>query len=304
MAVDDERTAGRAGDTPNDNDDIALLLRSLEEPPVEAGTRPSPISTPSLSPRSRVPLSALLTGAAILMIVGGTALYLSDDRLADALNKSVVETTRDRSGVARPAENLIQRERPVVESIPAAPQTPVAPPAAAPEPTIAAAPAVVSPAPAATPEPAPVSPVKTAREPAPQPVPAPAPPEPAVDPAPDPVKPALPIKSETAKPPPAAVAAGPRKSAAAAGPVKPTTPAGGGYAILVGSFSVDANAQELARKLTIKGFPSVVVGFLGQDGREWRAVRVGSYKTVEEARRVSTRLPPDLKLQPRVVGTR
>jgi len=291
MAVDDDRTAGRAGDTPNDNDDIALLLRSLEETPVEAGTRPSSISTPSLSPRPRVPLSALLTGAAILMIVGGTALYLSDDRLADAFNKSVVETTRDRSGVTRPAENLIQRERPAIESAPAAPQTPVAPPAAAPEPTIAAAPAVVSPAPVATPEPAP------------RPVPAPIPPEPTVDPAPEPAKPAPPIISETAKPPPAAVAAGPRKSAAA-GPVKPTTPAGGGYAILVGSFSVEANAQELARKLTVKGFPAVVVGFLGQDGREWRAVRVGPYKTVEEARRVSTRLPPDLKLQPRVVGTR
>jgi len=301
---------GRAGETPNDNDDIALLLRSLEETPVEAGSRPSTISAPSSpSSRPRVPLSALLTGAAILMILGGTALYLSDDRLADTLNKSVVETTRDHAtaNAARPAQNLIQRERPAAETPPPAPQTP----AATPEPVISAPTPPSAPAPIATPEP-PASPPpgKSARDQAPQPVPAPSPPPAAVEATPEatpePAKPVPPTKSEAAKPsaaPP--VAAGPRKPAPApAGSAKPTTSAGGGYAVLVGSFTVEANASDLVRKLTARGFPAAVVGFLGQDGREWRAVRVGPYKSVEEARRASTKLPPEFKLQPRVVETR
>lgn len=301
MAVGDDDTVGRASAPPNDNDDIALLLRSLEETPsVDTGPRPLPSSAPTRSGRPRVPLSALLTGAAILMIVGGTALYLSDDRIAEGFNKSVVETARDRSGAAS-TENLIRRDPPPADSV-ATDQ----PRTATPAPIDVSPAAGPAPAPVAKPEP-PAIPVPAARTtPTQAPQPTPAPVETAPDATPEVAKPVVSAKSEPPKPSTTTPAAGPRKPAPApvAGPVKSAPPVQGGYAILVGSFTVEANAADLARKLTLKGFPASVVGFLGHDGREWRAVRVGPYKTADEARRVSTRLPPEFKLRPRVVGAR
>lgn len=130
----------------------------------------------------------------------------------------------------------------------------------------------------------------SAPTPAPTPVPVPA------------ATPAKPATVAVAKPPPRSAAAPP---AAAPTPSTETTPGGPGrWAVQVGTFSVSANADQLARKLSQNGRQAYVVDWQDRQGRTWKAVRVGNFTGETAARGAAAQLKSEMNLSGQVIDLR
>lgn len=108
-----------------------------------------------------------------------------------------------------------------------------------------------------------------------------------------PIKPPVATKTPAAPPvplpsaPPPPIVKAPPVSAKPA-PVKP--PAASGQFVIAGSFKMEANAAETARKIGRLGYRAEVVGWRDARGGDWRVVRVGPFATREEARAAAQRL--------------
>lgn len=88
--------------------------------------------------------------------------------------------------------------------------------------------------------------------------------------------------------PPAAPAPAPSSPAVrATAPVPGTPPARGPFTVQVGTFSVTDNADRLVERLARAGFDAYSVDWTDDSGRQWRAVRVGSIRSAEQARRMA-----------------
>jgi Flp pilus assembly protein TadD/cell division septation protein DedD len=91
---------------------------------------------------------------------------------------------------------------------------------------------------------------------------------------------------------PAQTAMAPAASAPAPRAAKPASPAAKrGFAVQLGSFASEANAQKLAEMLNVKGYDGIsVVHHRDRDGRDWYAVRTGGYDSAEEAGAAARRI--------------
>ncbi|HYD32827.1 MAG TPA: SPOR domain-containing protein, partial [Azospirillaceae bacterium] len=63
------------------------------------------------------------------------------------------------------------------------------------------------------------------------------------------------------------------------------SPARGGYTIQVGTFRDAANAEGLAKSLAARGFGADAVDWTDSHGNTWKVVRVGSFRSLEQAAR-------------------
>lgn len=108
-------------------------------------------------------------------------------------------------------------------------------------------------------------------------------------------------------PPRQAVAAPtPPKPAPTAPAVKTTAPVGGAgnWAVQVGTFSVSANADQLARRLSQNGRQAYVVDWQDRQGRTWKAVRVGNFANETTARGAAAQLRTEMNLSGQVIDLR
>ncbi|HRQ80587.1 MAG TPA: SPOR domain-containing protein, partial [Azospirillaceae bacterium] len=93
----------------------------------------------------------------------------------------------------------------------------------------------------------------------------------------------------------------------------PATPAGktaapvggaGGWAVQVGTFSVSANADQLARRLSQNSRQAYVVDWQDRQGRTWKAVRVGNFANEAAARAAAAQLKSEMSLSGQVIDLR
>lgn len=101
-----------------------------------------------------------------------------------------------------------------------------------------------------------------------------------------------PLKAETAPAAPSADAAGPEKPPAQAPPET-------AYTIQIAAFLQKEKAYALANTLISQGFSAQVVSKTNPQGQTWHRVRVGSFKSPEEAKQLLKRLG-QLESQPRI----
>jgi DedD protein len=198
---------------------------------------------------------------------------------------------------ATPAPAAAANEPTPTPDVPPADE-PAAKPAAAP----ASAPATTAPAPAAA-APA-VAPVNTP-PPAPAPVKKP-------EPAKNDVAAAKPSTPPAAIPAPAAAApaaaanreadAAPKPAAAEApAAAAPAAKGGGAIAVQVGAYRERGEADQLAKKLSGKGYAVYIVSPDANAANPMFRVRVGNYSSQDEASRVKRRLEQEEKLKPWII---
>lgn len=98
----------------------------------------------------------------------------------------------------------------------------------------------------------------------------------------------------------------PPKPAATAAPAVKTAPVGGAghWAVQVGTFSVSANADQLARRLSQSGRQAYVVDWQDRQGRTWKAVRVGNFSGEAAARGVAAQLKSEMNISGQVIDLR
>lgn len=123
--------------------------------------------------------------------------------------------------------------------------------------------------------------------------------------------PRAPSPAAAAKPPPVAA---PVKTApapvappvATPSPASKTPPVGGAgnWAVQVGTFSVSANAEQLARRLSQNGRQAYVVDWQDRQGRTWKAVRVGNFANEAAARGTAAQLKTEMNLSGQVIDLR
>lgn len=113
-----------------------------------------------------------------------------------------------------------------------------------------------------------------------------------------------------AKPPavaaPVKPAPAPAPAPAAAAPASKTPQVGGAgnWAVQVGTFSVSANAEQLARRLSQNGRQAYVVDWQDRQGRTWKAVRVGNFSGEAAARGAAAQLKTEMNLSGQVIDLR
>ena len=133
---------------------------------------------------------------------------------------------------------------------------------------------------------------------------APAPAAPAAAAKPLPAAPAKPVTAAPATTAPAAPATAAPATAAPATATKPTPGGGGHWAVQVGTFSVSANADQLAHRLSQSGRQAYVVDWQDRQGRTWKAVRVGNFAGEAAARGVAAQLKSEMNLSGQVIDLR
>lgn len=169
-------------------------------------------------------------------------------------------------------------------------------------------------APAAANEPTPTPDVPPGNEPAPAPAAAapapvtPAPPAPAPEKKTEPAKTEVAAAAKPAAPPaatPAPAAAANREADAPAPKAAAEAPAaakgGGAIAVQVGAYRERGEADQLAKKLSGKGYAVYIVSPDANAATPMFRVRVGNYTSQDEASRVKRRLEQEEKLKPWII---
>lgn len=108
----------------------------------------------------------------------------------------------------------------------------------------------------------------------------------------------------TAAPASAAPATALPATAAPSTATKQTTGGGGHWAVQVGTFSVSANADQLAHRLSQSGRQAYVVDWQDRQGRTWKAVRVGNFTGEAAARGAAAQLKSEMNLSGQVIDLR
>jgi len=215
-------------------------------------------------------LKERLIGAAVLVALGVWLIpWLLDGR------QEQVELATPSSSVRLPAPDGPLPVRTQMLSVDAAKSEPLAGdarPEAAAEPAPIPASTTAADTAVAVAEPAPAAPAPAAQSaPTPKPAPAKSVPDPAAA-----------QRVATATPPAAASKPAPKPAASAASASPQAASARGDWAVQLGSFGAEENAQKVARKAMVYGYKPVVAN-LRASGRAMYRVRIGPYRSRAEA---------------------
>jgi hypothetical protein len=291
------------------NDDIARLLRALDEDLRDDG---APAGGPTRQRRrgvSSAPWIALLVAAGLAAAV---YTYLSGESPVTPPAGTSAAATAQKPASTGP-EALIARDQPAKPAPAPVPAAIANPPSPAPAlPPTSAAP-VPTPAPAATPTPTPaVNPPPVEARPALLPAPAAESAKPVESPKPvETAKTAEPPKpvakaAEAVKPSEPPKAAAPAKTAEPEAAAKPAEPSHGEgrFVIQAGTYSEVANASATMKILKDHKYQAFTFDWTDKNARAWHVVRVGPFRSEAEARKVLGELRAGLKIEASIVTLR